>query len=147
MAAPVDYKPATRLDPYSTPQLIAAALVIAVPTVLSFVLGMILEGLSTAVLWAIVVGVVASSVIATSALIAKVGVFTAVLGISGVWGGAAAFALWIWPHCPAWIGQVCGPRQYATAIALGMLAPWAVTTFILPIPLFFRWMFRRLFHL
>lgn len=138
--------PSQRFDPYSVTQLIAAALVVAIPTLLAFILGFMLDGMLTAALWAVAIGALAGSVIATSALVAHVGVIPAVLGISGIWGGLAAFVLWLFAACPDWLSpvNVCGPRQYATVISLGMLAPWFVVTFVLPIPLFGRWVWRRL---
>lgn len=132
---PTPDAPPVRLDPYTTPQLVAAGLVIAIPTALAFVLGYMLDNLGTGLIWAAVVGFITGSVIATSALITHVRLLPAVTGISGVWGACAGFTLWVLPHCPTWLGPICGSRQYGSVIAVGMLLPWFIVAFILPIPL------------
>ncbi len=131
-----------RIDPYTGHQIVAAALVVAVPTALAFTLGLVLADLAAAILWAIIVGLIAGSVIVTSMLVAHVGVVPAVLGISGIWGLTFAALLAVLPSCPTWVGDTCGPRQYATAISAGMILPWLVLVFLLPIPLAIRAIWR-----
>lgn len=130
--------PLPRIDPYTAAQLAAAGLVVAIPTLLAFLLGLVLADAAVGIVWGLIVGVVAGSVIVTSALITYVGVIPAVLGISGVWGLAALLIAWIVPICPAAVGDVCGPRQYATIMAVGMFVPWVVLVFVVPFAYGFR---------
>lgn len=131
-----------RFDTYSRTQLIAATLVAGVPTICAFTVGIVLGDVGTGLLWAAVAAGVAAGVLAVSALAAFVGVLPAIAGASGVCGLLAMVLLWMAPSCPEWLGTSCGPREFATAAALGMLVPPVALVTIVPFPLGLRELWR-----